>query len=92
MARARDYQMRAVVPNKIPFEKKILLKICDAELDVVTDELCPSPGMGDGSINLTKTVVRAKSGRRACRTVPSKYRRKQKTSNATSGKVCITFR
>src|SRR6516164_9653810 len=46
MARARGYPMRAVVPNKIPLEKKVLLKIAGAELDVVNDELCPVPGAG----------------------------------------------
>src|SRR5439155_24405930 len=30
MARARGLHMRAVVPNKIPLEKKVLLKICGA--------------------------------------------------------------
>src|SRR5438105_13244883 len=59
MARARGYHMRAVVPNKIPLEKKILLKIAGAELDVINDELCPSPGMGDGSINLAKAHAKA---------------------------------
>ncbi len=32
MARARGYHMRAVVPNKVPLEKKLLLKIAGAEL------------------------------------------------------------
>jgi cysteine synthase len=59
MARSRGYPMRAVVPNKIPLEKKVLLKIAGAELDVVSDELCPSPGMGDGTINLAKTHAKA---------------------------------
>src|SRR5207245_11204325 len=59
MARARGYHMRAVVPNKVPLEKKVLLKIAGAELDVVSDELCPSPGMGDGSINLAKAHAKA---------------------------------
>src|SRR5262249_47753648 len=30
MARARGYHMRAVVPNKVPLEKKVLLKIAGA--------------------------------------------------------------
>ena len=60
---ARGHHMRAVVPNKVPLEKKILLKICGAELDVVNDELCPSPGMGDGSINLAKTHAKAQRDR-----------------------------
>ena len=53
--------MRAVVPNKVPLEKKVLLKIAGADLDVVNDELCPSPGMGDGSINLAKSRAKAQS-------------------------------
>ncbi len=59
MARAHGYRLRAVVPNKVPLEKKILLKIAGAELDVVSDELCPSPGVADGSINLAKTHAKA---------------------------------
>ncbi len=60
---ASGYPMRAVVPNKVPLEKKVLLKLCGAELDVVNDDLCPSPGMGDGSINLAKTYAKAQSAR-----------------------------
>src|SRR5204863_8863766 len=41
MARQRGYHMRAVVPNKIPLEKKVLLKIAGADLDVISDDLCP---------------------------------------------------
>jgi len=63
MARVRGHHMRAVVPNKVPLEKKILLKIAGAELDVVNDELCPSPGMGEGSINLAKTHAKASRDR-----------------------------
>src|SRR5438132_9609526 len=59
MARARGYHMRAVVPNKVPLEKKILLKIAGAELDVINDELCPSPGMGAGTINVAKSHAKA---------------------------------
>ncbi|HTD88885.1 MAG TPA: cysteine synthase family protein [Candidatus Binatia bacterium] len=63
MARARGYHMRAVVPNKVPLEKKLLLKIAGAELDVLNDELCPAPGLGDGSINMAKTHAKAQSKR-----------------------------
>lgn len=59
MARARGYRMLAVVPNKIPPEKKVLLKIAGADLEVISDELCPAPGLGDGSINLAKTHAKA---------------------------------
>jgi cysteine synthase len=64
LASARGSGLRAVVPNKVPLEKKILLRIAGAELDVVSDELCPAPGLGEGSINLAKTHAKAS---------PSKY-------------------
>ena len=70
LAGARGYRMRAVVPNRVPMEKKLLLKIVGAELDVVSDELCPAPGLGDGSINLAKTHARAQSDRYA---MPNQY-------------------
>ncbi|MBI4658724.1 MAG: cysteine synthase family protein [Verrucomicrobia bacterium] len=70
MARARGYHMRAVVPNKIPLEKKVLLKIAGAELDVVSDDLCPAPGLGDGSINLAKTHAKASRDKYA---MPNQY-------------------
>src|SRR6185295_12493721 len=63
MAKARGYHMRAVVPNKVPLEKKVLLKIAGAELDVISDDLCPAPGLGDGSINLAKTHAKAQSAK-----------------------------
>src|SRR4030095_7431908 len=63
MARARGYHMRAVGPNKVPAEKKLLLRIAGAELDVVNDALCPAPGLGDGSINIAKTHAKASSHR-----------------------------
>jgi cysteine synthase len=59
MARAHGHHMRAVVPNRVPLEKKVLLKICGAQLDVVSDELCPAPGLGDGTIGLAKTHAKA---------------------------------
>jgi cysteine synthase len=74
LARARGYHMRAVVPNKVPLEKKVLLKIAGAELDVVSDELCPAPGLGDGSINLAKTHAKASRDRYA---MPNQYENEQ---------------
>jgi cysteine synthase len=63
MARARGYGLRAIVPNKVPLEKKVLLKIVGADLDVMNDALCPAPGLGDGSINLAKTYAKASPDR-----------------------------
>lgn len=74
MARARGYHMRAVVPNKIPLEKKVLLKIAGAELDVVSDDLCPAPGLGDGSINIAKTHAKASKDRYV---MPNQYESQQ---------------
>jgi cysteine synthase len=59
MARARGHRLLAIVPNKVPFEKKVMLKIAGADLEIVSDELCPAPGLGDGSINLAKTYAKA---------------------------------
>jgi cysteine synthase len=58
LAGARGYGMRAVVPGKVPAEKKILLKIAGAELDVVNDAMCPLPGSEDGTIGLAKTYAK----------------------------------
>lgn len=74
MAKARGHPMRAVVPNKVPLEKKVLLKIAGAELDVVNDALCPAPGLGDGSINLAKTYAKAQRARYA---LPNQYENEQ---------------
>ncbi|MEO0512909.1 MAG: PLP-dependent cysteine synthase family protein [Planctomycetota bacterium] len=63
IAGVKGYPMRAVVPNKVPLEKKVMLKLAGSELDVINDNLCPSPGMGDGSINLAKTYAKAQANR-----------------------------
>lgn len=70
MARARGHHSRAVVPNKVPLEKKVLLKIAGADLDVVNDALCPAPGLGEGSINLAKTYAKASKHKYA---MPNQY-------------------
>jgi cysteine synthase len=70
LASVRGHRMLAVVPDRVPLEKKLLLRVAGAELEVVSDELCPSPGMGDGSINLAKTYAKAQSDRWA---MPNQY-------------------
>jgi cysteine synthase len=74
MAGVRGYGMRAVVPNKVPIEKKVLLKIAGAELDVASDAVCPAPGLGDGSINLARTHARASGHKYA---MPNQYENPQ---------------
>ena len=70
IANAKGYGMRAVVPNKVPLTKKALLKMAGAELDVLNDNLCPAPGLGDGSVNLAKTHARAQPDKYA---MPNQY-------------------
>jgi S-sulfo-L-cysteine synthase (O-acetyl-L-serine-dependent) len=74
LASARGHRTRAVVPNKVPLEKKLLLRIAGAELDVVSDELCPAPGLGEGSINLARTHARAQPDRYV---MPNQYENEQ---------------
>jgi cysteine synthase len=74
MARVRGYRTRAIVPNRIPLEKKVLLKIAGADLEVVNDALCPAPGLGDGSINLAKTYAKAQASKY---TMPNQYENEQ---------------
>lgn len=62
MASARGYKLRAIVPSKIPPEKKTLLKIAGADLEVLNDDVCPAPGMGEGSINRAKSHAKASPG------------------------------
>lgn len=59
LASMRGYPMRAVVPSKVPDEKKALLRLAGAEVDVTTDALCPLPGSEDGAIGLARTYARA---------------------------------
>jgi S-sulfo-L-cysteine synthase (O-acetyl-L-serine-dependent) len=74
LASARGHRTRAVVPNKVPIEKKLLLRVAGAELDVVSDELCPAPGLGEGSINLARTHARAQPQRYV---MPNQYENEQ---------------
>jgi cysteine synthase len=74
LARARGYHMRAVVPGKVPAEKKMLLKIAGAELDVTTDALCPLPGTEDGTIGLAKTYAKAQGDKYV---MPNQYENRQ---------------
>jgi cysteine synthase len=56
---ARGYSLRAVVPERVPEEKKVLLRIAGAEVEVLSDALCPVPGHGGGTINMAKTHAKA---------------------------------
>ncbi|CAN5840565.1 hypothetical protein BH11PLA1_BH11PLA1_24440 [soil metagenome] len=99
LASVRGYPMRAVVPSKVPREKRGLLRLAGAELDVVTDAMCPLPGSEDGSIGLARTYARAQGDRYV---MPNQYenpvnaRAHEETTgpeiwNQTEGKVTHVF-
>lgn len=70
MASARGYKLRAIVPSRIPQEKKVLLKIAGADLEVLNDDVCPAPGLGDGSINRAKSHAKSSPNEY---TLPNQY-------------------
>lgn len=71
---ARGHKVRVVVPAKVPVEKRALLRLAGAEVDVINDQLCPAPGLGEGAINLAKTYARAQN---AAYTMPNQYENEQ---------------
>jgi cysteine synthase B len=72
---ALGHRVRAVVPERVPEEKKAILRILGAELDVVADALCPMPGQnGGGTINLAKTHAKAQPDRYV---MPNQYENQQ---------------
>ena len=66
--------MLAVVPSKVPEEKKVLLQVFGAKVEVVADALCPLPGSEDGTIGLAKTHAKASADRYA---MPNQYANQQ---------------
>src|SRR5215468_2256755 len=63
IAGVRGYPMLAVVPSKVPEEKKVLLQAFGAKVEVVPDALCPLPGSEDGTIGLARTHAKASADR-----------------------------
>ena len=99
LASVKGYPMRAVLPNKVPLTKKLLLRLAGADLQVINDELCPAPGLGDGSINMAKTYAKAQSTRYV---MPNQYENQHNVEahiettgpeiwNQTSGQVTHVF-
>ncbi len=63
MAAVRGYPMLAVIPERVPEEKKALLRIAGADVEALSDALCPVPGQGGGTINMAKTHAKAQRER-----------------------------
>ncbi len=59
IASVRGYPARAVMPSKVPSEKRALIKMAGADVDIVSDAMCPLPGSEDGTIGLARTYARA---------------------------------
>lgn len=59
LSAVRGYPMHSVVPNRIPDEKKMMLRILGATVEAVRDDLCPMPGLGEGSIGIAKAHAQA---------------------------------
>jgi len=74
LAGVRGYPMLAVVPSKVPAEKKVLLQVFGATVEVVADALCPLPGSEDGTIGLAKTHAKASADRYV---MPNQYANQQ---------------
>src|SRR5262249_18735317 len=74
IAGVRGYPMLAVVPSKVPDEKKVLLQAFGAKVEVVPDALCPLPGSEDGTIGLAKTHAKASADRYV---MPNQYANQQ---------------
>jgi len=74
IAGVRGYPMLAVVPSKVPEEKKLLLQAFGAKVEVVPDALCPLPGSEDGTIGLAKTHAKASADRWV---MPNQYANQQ---------------
>ena len=74
IAGVRGYPMLAVVPSKVPEEKKVLLQVFGAKVEVVPDALCPLPGSEDGTIGLAKTHAKASADRYV---MPNQYANQQ---------------
>jgi cysteine synthase len=74
IAGVRGYPMLAVVPSKVPGEKKVLLQVFGAKVEVVPDALCPLPGSEDGTIGLAKTHAKASADRYV---MPNQYANQQ---------------
>ncbi len=63
IASVRGYPARAVMPSKVPTEKRALIRMAGADVDISSDAMCPLPGSEDGTIGLARTYARAQSNK-----------------------------
>ena len=58
MANARGYALRTPLSNKIPLEKRAVLRFFGADVIELDDELCPAPGAPEGAIAYARQTAR----------------------------------
>ena len=57
MANARGYPLRTTLSNKIPLEKRAILRFFGSEMVELDDELCPAPGAPEGAIAIARQTA-----------------------------------
>jgi cysteine synthase/rhodanese-related sulfurtransferase len=58
MANAKGYSVRTPLSNKIPLEKRAVLRFFGADVIELNDELCPAPGAPEGAIAVARQMSR----------------------------------
>ena len=58
MGNARGYKVRTPLSNKIPFEKRVMLRFFGADVIELDDDLCPAPGAPEGAIATAREMAR----------------------------------
>lgn len=57
LANAKGYSIRTPLSNKIPLEKRAVLRFFGAEVIELNDELCPAPGAPEGAIAVARQTA-----------------------------------
>ena len=57
MANAKGYAVRTPISNKIPLEKRAVLRFFGADVIELNDELCPAPGAPEGAIAVARQLA-----------------------------------
>jgi len=57
MANAKGYQVRTPLSNKIPQEKRAVLRFFGSDVIELDDELCPAPGAPEGAIAVARQMA-----------------------------------
>jgi cysteine synthase/rhodanese-related sulfurtransferase len=58
MANVKGYTVRTPLSNKIPLEKRAVLRFFGADVMELDDELCPAPGAPEGAIAVARQTAR----------------------------------